>query len=465
MSHQTGRRSAPRAIEVERQDPSRILWTVILAALALTMLAFLPTPAQGQISSTGINQADTRPKVFLDCQARRNCDSTHFRTEIQFVEWVRDRSDADLHVIFTATGAGGGGMQYTLDFIGLRAVAGMDDQLTYTSLGTDVGAEVMDGLTQTFRMGLLRYAVEMGQGRNFSVEFLGARVNDEMGGDMGSSASGEASAPFRDPWNYWTFRFGLSGNMDIQERRSEQRINPSLSANRVTEAWKVDFSFWSNFRRQTIELSDGREIRNDQDSWRVGGLLVRSISDHVSVGIDAGASNSINQNRRARVNVQPAVEWNYYPYMQANRRQFIAHYAAGLEYSNYYEETVFGSLTETLPQHRFAFQYRAREQWGNAGLGFESSQYLHDTDLYSYGLSGDVSYRISRGLELNVSGDASRVNDQIHVAASNFSDEDILLGRVSLPTGYRYQASVGFNYRWGSSVTNVVNNRFPRSVR
>jgi hypothetical protein len=109
--------------------------------------------------------------------------------------------------------------------------------------------------------------------------------------------------------------------------------------------------------------------------------------------------------------------------------------------------------------------YNAREQWGNAGVGIDASQYLHDRSLYSYGLRGDLSLRVVRGLELNISGSASRVADQIHVPAGSISDEDILLGRQALPTGYDYQASVGFNYRWGSSFANVVNSRFPRSVR
>lgn len=442
-----------------------VLSTVLVAG-ALVLVGG-PQGAEAQLRSAGISPgAEERLRVFLDCQERRNCDSDHFRTELRFVEWVRDQSDSDLHVIFTSTGAGGGGLQYTLDFIGRESLEDMDDQLTYTSLGTDVESEVMDGLTQTFRLGLLRYAVEMGQGGEFDVRFTGAAGDEaEMGGDAALGTGSGTEAPVTDPWNAWTFRFGLSGNLDLQERRSERRINPTFSANRVTEDWKMDFTIWSNFRRQTIELSDGREVRNDQDSWRIGGLIVKSISDHLSVGIEAGGYNSINRNQRARIGFKPAVEWNYYPYMEANRRQMIAQYSAGVEYSNYYEETVFGSTTETLPQHSFTLQYRAREPWGNAGVGIESSQYLHDAGLYSYGVRGDISYRISRGLEVNLSGDASRVNDQIHVAASDYSDEDILLGRVSLPTGYQYQASLGFSYRWGSSLTNVVNNRFPRTFR
>jgi hypothetical protein len=426
----------------------------------------MPAQAGAQLTSDALSNGTppNRVRVFLDCQAR-NCDSNHFRTEIPWVSWVRDRTDADIHVIFTSTSVGGGGNRYTFDFLGLRGMAGRDDQLTYTSAGSDVRNELMDGLTQTFSLGLVRYAVEAGQGNAFELRTRpGLAQGPQDGTGPGGDPAGGADA-FVDPWNSWTFRFGLSGNMDIQERRSEQRINPTLSANRVTDDWKLDFSFWSNIRRQRIELADGREIRNDNDSWRVGGLVVRSITDHVSVGFDTNARNAITQNQRNRMTLRPAVEWNYFPYAMANRRQFIAHYGVGVEYSDYYETTIFGAEQETLPTHRFAFQYRVREAWGNAGVGFESAQYLHDTALYSFGLSGEVSYRISRGLDLSLSGDASRVNDQIHVAASNFSDEDILLGRVNLPTGYRYQASVGFGYRWGSTLTNVVNNRFPGSVR
>jgi hypothetical protein len=448
-----------------RSRSAPLLLGLILGAATLGAEAVAPPPASAQVTSAALgNGAATRVRVFLDCQSR-NCDSNHFRTEIPWVTWVRDRTAADLHVIFTSDGVGGGGTRYNFDLIGLRDLQGRDDRITYTAAGTDVQRETMDGLAHTFALGLLRYAVETGQGRDFDLRFTGRPGNGlgEAEGDV--EAAEEAQDPFGDPWNAWTFRVGISGNMDIQERRSEQRFNPTVSMNRVTDDWKFDFSLWSNLRRQRIELSDGREVRNDQDSWRVSALLVRSISDHVSVGFDTGARNALSQNQRNRMSVMPAVEWNYFPYAIANRRQFIAHYAVGLEYSDYYERTVFGAETESLPTHRFAFQYRVREPWGNAGVGFESSQYLHDTALYSFGLNGEISYRISRGLDLNLSGSASRVNDQIHVAASNYSDEDILLGRVNLPTGYRYQGSIGLGYRFGSSLASVVNNRFPGSVR
>jgi len=418
-----------------------------------------PSPLEAQLQSQARSGATWNPRVFLDCQSGRNCDFDHFRTEIGFVNWVRDRADADVHVIFTATGTGGGGLQYSMDFIGLRDMRGRDDALTYMSHGSDVQAEVLDGLTRTLKLGLLRYAVEAGQGRNFSLDYHGT------GEDTRGSGNGENGNGFPDPWNYWSFRVGLSGNMDLRETRTDSRLNPNFSADRVTASWKVNTSVWANMRRDRRQLADGTEVSNDVNSWRVSALVVRSVSNHISVGMDAGGSNSVQNNQRGRVRLAPAVEYNYYPYAEATRRQFIAHYQVGVEHSDYYQETIFGVTQETVPVHQFAVQYRAREAWGNAGFGVQSAQYLHGSGLYSLGLSGEMSYRIARGLELNVSAGGSWVNDNIHTPAEEIPDEDILLGRQALPSSYRYQASVGFNYRFGSSMANVVNNRFPGFVR
>jgi len=437
---------------------------LLVAALLFVLPSAMPG-LQAQLFSADRTVGAQQARVFLDCQVGRDCSFDHFRTEINFVNWVRDRADADVHIIFTSTGLANGGRQYSIDFLGLREMEGLDDHLTFTSTGTDSSRQTQDGLTQTLRLGLVRYSVQTGSGQFFRIGYDGPTSASGSGDGGNGDGSAGAEDAFYDPWNYWTFRMGLSGNMDLRETRTETRMNPSFSANRVTPDWKIELSSWMNMRRESRQLSDGREVRNDFTSWRLSTLLVRSVSDHISVGVDLGARNSQQQNQRSRVNAAPAVEYNYFPYQEATRRQFIAHYAVGFENSRYAEETIYGVFSETVPQHRIAVQYRAREEWGNAGLGFDTSQYLHDASLYSMGVAGDLSYRITRGLELNMSGEAALVNDNIHTPAASIPDEDILLGRQSLPSSYRYQASLGFNYRWGSSFANVVNNRFPRAVR
>ncbi len=56
--------------------------------------------------------------VYLDCEgARMACQTSHFRTEITFVNWVRDLADAQVHIIMTSQGTGSGD-EFLLDFIG-----------------------------------------------------------------------------------------------------------------------------------------------------------------------------------------------------------------------------------------------------------------------------------------------------------------------------------------------------------
>jgi len=428
----------------------------------LLLLLLVPTPAQGQISTASSIGNRAAPRVFYDCSGQISCQTNHMRTEIPWVSWVNDRTDADVHVIITSEAVGGNGRQYVLNFTGQGAMAHLTEELFYTSSGTDVERERLDGFTRALRLGLLRFAMESGLGSDFDLAYAPQ-------GDVFSASELDGGGPMEvaaayDPWNYWTFRAGLSGNMSIQESRSSHRLNPSLNVDRVTDAWKFNFSANANFNREKIELSD-RVVRNDRDGWNLNTILVRSISSHLSTGLDVRGGRQQQNNRSARITANPAIEWNYYPYAQANRRQLIAHYGAGFQYNRYEEETVFGVMGETVPLHKLGIQYRAVEAWGNAGVSVDASQYLHGSGLYSYGVRGNMSFRVARGLELSVNGSAERIADQIHIRASQLSDEDILLGRQALPTSFSYQGSLGFNYRWGSSFSNIVNVRFPNSVR
>lgn len=58
--------------------------------------------------------------MFLDCNF--GCDEEFVRREITFVDYVRDRRDADVHILLTTEGTGGG-TEYTIKFIGLGRFA------------------------------------------------------------------------------------------------------------------------------------------------------------------------------------------------------------------------------------------------------------------------------------------------------------------------------------------------------
>ena len=92
-------------------------------------------------------------RVFLDCN---RCDFDFLRREITFVNYVRDRYDAQVHVLVTTENSGGGRL-YTLDFIGLEEFADRGVSYTYSESRTDTDDETREGLAQVLRVGFLHY--------------------------------------------------------------------------------------------------------------------------------------------------------------------------------------------------------------------------------------------------------------------------------------------------------------------
>ncbi len=90
-------------------------------AVAALLLAAAPTALHAQ-------PADPRLKVFLDCPTG-GCDRNFLITEHPYVVFTQDRLDADVHLLITRISTGSGGFEFTLQFIGQRALAGRNDTL------------------------------------------------------------------------------------------------------------------------------------------------------------------------------------------------------------------------------------------------------------------------------------------------------------------------------------------------
>jgi hypothetical protein len=75
---------------------------------------------------------------------------------------------------------------------------------------------------------------------------------------------------------------------------------------------------------------------------------------------------------------------------------------------------------------------------------------------------GHISYRLVRGLNLDVFGSYARIHDQLSLSKGDATLDEILLRRRELATDYDYSISVGISYTFGSVFSNVVNPRFGR---
>src|SRR5438552_7940012 len=113
--------------------------------------------------------------------------------------------------------------------------------------------------------------------------------------------SAQAAAKVRDPWNYWVFSAEATANLNGEKTFKFQNWWSSLSADRITERWKIRFSLGQNYNQTDFTYissydSTGAPIettaRNITRGYNGSSLIVRSLSAHWSVGGRAFLSSS-----------------------------------------------------------------------------------------------------------------------------------------------------------------------------
>ena len=158
----------------------------------------------------------------------------------------------------------------------------------------------------------------------------------------------------------------------------------------------------------------------------------------------------------------PAIEYSVFPYSEYARRQLRLMYAAGVTHARYYEITLFDKFEETHPAHKAEVAFERQEPWGSAETRLEFSQYLHDLSKYRLEVSGELSWRITRGLSVNLDGGISRVRDQLALPRRDATQEEVLLRLRQLQSGFQINFDVGVTYSFGALYNNIVNPRFGR---
>ncbi len=408
-------------------------------ALAVVLVAQEPGPP-GPLPP----QADSSEalRVFLDCNS---CDFDFLRTEITFVNYVRDRTVAQVHVLVTTQGSGSG-TEHTLAFIGLGDWAGRGDTLRYASSQTDTADERRRGLARILKLGLVRYLAGTSLASRLDVRFEGGRPG--------------AAQRRRDPWNFWVFEISASADFNGEESSSFRSIFSGIEARRVTEQWKLNIEIDASRRRNRFATSDTTEFVSRRSSWSVDGLLVRSVGPHWSLGGIVELEQNSFRNYDLQARVAPALEFSVFPYQESTRRQLTFQYAAGVEYANYTDTTIFGRLSEQHPLHYLQTSLEARQPWGNTFLSAEFLQYLHDAARINIQLNASASIRLVRGLRINFYGGYEVIRDQLYLSAAGATPEEIIAQQRALASGYSYYTGFGLSYTFGSIYNNIVNPRF-----
>jgi len=425
--------------------------TLLVALFALAASCVASRSASAQPSP-----GPARLAVFLDCHT--GCDFDLIRQEMSYIDWVRERTAVDVHLLVTSQGTGAGGSEYTLAFLGLRAMTGRSDTLRFILAPTTTGDERRRQLVRVIAAGLAPFVVRSG-----NASLLRITAAPASGGDR------PRAVPTRDPWRAWVFELGLNGGVNGQARYKSQRLQSSMEARRVTEAWKYNFEF--DFEYQDDRVTDidydkegnvvsEETFTNLRRNWGAEQLLVKSLTGHASVGLLANLQSNTFRNIRRGLEMGPAIEYNIFPYSEATRRELIVRYAAGYAVNRYVDVTIFDRLNESLPLQVLMLNYRTRAPWGSLNFRTEHRNYLSDAAKRNTNVNGSFNVRVFQGLQVNMNGGYSWIRDQIALRKGGGSQVDVLLRRRELLTGYRYNAGVGVSYTFGSIFNNVVNPRF-----
>ncbi|MBO6523041.1 MAG: hypothetical protein JJ971_04385 [Balneolaceae bacterium] len=409
----------------------------------IVLLWFYAPVSPVEAQEVGVD-VPSRLALFLDCNF---CDETFIRQEMSYLDHVRDREVADVHVLVTRESTGSGGEALTVDIIGLSIFDGLDFSTVFNLPANATEAEERDGFLRTLEAALVPYLMQTPMRDRLRVNIAPSEMT------AGQTQTTE------DPWNNWTIEIYADGSADFESKQQSFDTRYGVYVSRVTEDWKIQLRPFFNYNYDRFERDEGA-ITSTARRDGFTSYAIRSISPHWSVGAYGDILTSTFSNVDLRYRFMGAAEWSLFPYREANRRQLTVAYRLGASHITYRDSTIYNEIEQVLPQHLLNAGYEVVQPWGGIEIGVNASQYLHDLSHHSLQFDAEFEIRITRGLSVEIGGFLEIIHDQINLPKGNADLEDVLLRRRQLETNYEAGISFGFRYRFGSLLNNVVNPRF-----
>lgn len=388
---------------------------------------------------------ENAPSVFINCWF---CDLNFIKEQIPIVNYVNDRKDADINILFTSEKTGAGGYERTAIFFGQKMFEGKNDTLKFSSLPNESENITRDKTVQILKLGLVNYLSK-------------SPISDKI--QISFKAQEQVETKVEDPWDFWVFKLSLNGYLNGQEKFDQFNIYGTISASRVTEFSKFYTSFSGSYYENNYEVDLGNGSENIKSLSRSYDFYAHNyfaIDEHWSWGFSTNLNKSTYYNIDFSGRISPEVEYNFYPYSVSNERQLRLDYKISPVYNNYNTETIFFKMDEVLFSQQLSATLSLIEQWGSTSVSISGSNYFHDMSKYSIDLYGNISWQLFRGFSLNLYGQYSKIRNQISLPRGSATLEEVLLQRRQLETGYQFWVSFGISYSFGSIYNNIVNPRF-----
>ncbi|MCF8240681.1 MAG: hypothetical protein K9J16_04780 [Melioribacteraceae bacterium] len=405
------------------------------------VLLLLPLTNTAQNSKNGNGELI---KLFIDCD---HCDMTYFREEITFVNHVRDRKDADVHLLILDEDTGSG-TQFILNFIGIGQFANINDTLYVTISEIDTDDDERKKIVQKIKLGLIQFISNSPLADHIELVFNG---NNE---DQQTQAIAQS-----DEWDNWVFQVELDSYFDGEESQSFYNLSSSFSANRVTDDWKLQAAFRNSYNESNFEYND-TNIKNISRRRNLFLTAIHSISNHWSLAYWFYNWTSTYSNEKMIFSTGPGIEYSFFPYTESSSRALKLQYRIFLRHNDYFEETIFFKTKELYVKQEVELILEYNQPWGSIDVALEYQNSFSDFEHNRLQAFADFEIKLVKGLAVNFDVGISRIHDQISLAKGNASIDEVLLQRRELETEFEYWGSFGFSYTFGSIYNNIVNTRF-----
>ncbi len=396
-----------------------------------------------------------RLRVFVDC-GNTWCDMTFIRSEINLIDFMLDRIAADVHLLVTEQGTGGGGRNYQLIFFGQQDFKKMQDTLHFNTGPNATDFEKRDLLIKYMNLGLAPFVAKTEAAKDAVISFKKK--------DTGDGKADSAGKTSKDPWNYWVFKVGANGYLEADENYQTSSLSGDMSANRVTEELKVGINISGGKNTSTFETEDSQGNREKtkigNNSFNFQHYLIKSLGQHWSYGYEVVYSRSTFSNNKNTYLFRTGIEYAIFPYKEVNTKFFTVSYIADVRRNNYFDTTLYEKTKETLFGHGVESNLSFNQKWGTVSFGAEYHNYFHDWSLFNLGVNTALNIRITGGLSFTIYTSAALTRDQLFLPKEGATPLEVLTRRRQLASGYNFYTSFGISYRFGSKLNNFVNPRF-----
>ena len=215
--------------------------------------------------------------------------SDYIRREIPFINYVRDIKDAGVYIISTSQRTGSGGIEYSYFLVGQHQYTGMNDTLTIVTSPDETSDMIREKQVNTLKMGLMRYVAKTPLAKYMRISF-----SEPLSETVSS-----------DKWDSWVFKSSISGYLNGQKTYKSNYFAGTLSASRITEDRKINFYARYYKNSSKFIINDVTTIRSSNDSKYISALVVKSLSDHWSIGGSTKTGSSSYDNERSQLSLMP----------------------------------------------------------------------------------------------------------------------------------------------------------------